>query len=249
MTQEIKVSTVIGARPQFVKAAVVSKAFAEWNTENPSLQFNEQIIHTGQHYDSDMSEVFFAELGIPACPLYVVNQDMGYTRQLLELLGPKARTTLLPNGRLFKSGAIVAGTSDWPGSPIINPFVLMEVTVTRQAPGGKGDLIGSEEDRLTIEQAVKSFTWNGAWTMGLEKETGSIEEGKSADFIVLNQNLFEVSSTEIHKTDVVKTIFKGAEVYDSSVHKDRVADLTTKEILSLLEAFQCRCRSPYRAAN
>lgn len=188
----------------------------------------------------------FAELGVPACPLFVVNQDMGYTRQLFELLGPKASETLLPNGRLFKSGAIVAGTSDWPGSPIISPYLLMEVTVTRQAPGGHGDSIGTEEDRLTIEQAVKSFTWNAAWTMGLEKETGSIEDGKSADFVVLDQNLFDVPATEIHKTEVVKTVFKGSEVYDAAIHNDRVADIETEQIWKLLEAFQCRCRSPYR---
>lgn len=52
-----KIITVIGARPQFVKAAVVSRAV------RPSFQ--EIIIHTGQHYDMDMSDVFFTELDIP----------------------------------------------------------------------------------------------------------------------------------------------------------------------------------------
>ena len=50
--------TVIGARPQFVKAAVVSKALKEYGIE-------EQIIHTGQHYDDRMSKVFWTELGLP----------------------------------------------------------------------------------------------------------------------------------------------------------------------------------------
>ena len=51
--------TVVGARPQFVKAGPVSRALAE-----EGLQ--EIIVHTGQHYDDGMSEVFFRELGIPA---------------------------------------------------------------------------------------------------------------------------------------------------------------------------------------
>ena len=203
-----------------------------------------KIDHTVVISEEDIPR--FAELGVPVCPLFVVNQDMAYTRQLFELLGPQARTTLLPNGRLFKSGAIVAGTADWPGSPIINPFVLMEVTVTRQAPGGHGDSIGAAEDRLTVEQAVKSFTWNGAWTMGLDNETGSIENGKWADFVVLDQNLFDVPATEIHKTEALKTVYKGTEVYDASIHQERVEEINTEEIWRLLDAFQCRCRSPYR---
>lgn len=54
-----KILSVIGARPQFVKAASVSRAISESQT------LSEIIIHTGQHFDKDMSEVFFTEMGIP----------------------------------------------------------------------------------------------------------------------------------------------------------------------------------------
>ncbi|MDF3838764.1 UDP-N-acetylglucosamine 2-epimerase (non-hydrolyzing) [Cupriavidus basilensis] len=56
----MKVLTVIGARPQFIKAAVVSRAFVE---HRPDV--HEILVHTGQHYDANMSDVFFDELGIP----------------------------------------------------------------------------------------------------------------------------------------------------------------------------------------
>ena len=65
MAQSILVSTVVGARPQFVKAAVVSRAFSEFNQGQHDLEFRERIVHTGQHYDHGMSEVFFSELEIP----------------------------------------------------------------------------------------------------------------------------------------------------------------------------------------
>ncbi|MBT7424668.1 MAG: UDP-N-acetylglucosamine 2-epimerase (non-hydrolyzing), partial [Flavobacterium sp.] len=54
-----KVVTVIGARPQFVKAAVLSRIIKEYNT------IEEVIIHTGQHFDANMSAVFFEEMMIP----------------------------------------------------------------------------------------------------------------------------------------------------------------------------------------
>ena len=60
----ITVLTVIGARPQFVKAAMVSRALAAMNREKQPIR--EMLVHTGQHYDRDMSDVFFQELQIPA---------------------------------------------------------------------------------------------------------------------------------------------------------------------------------------
>src|SRR5690606_9320671 len=57
----MKICTVIGARPQFIKAAVVSRSLN--SKENGKAR--EVIIHTGQHYDENMSSVFFDELEIP----------------------------------------------------------------------------------------------------------------------------------------------------------------------------------------
>lgn len=56
----MKIATIIGARPQFIKAAVVSRAFRE---HHPDVR--EVLIHTGQHYDANLSDVFFEELDIP----------------------------------------------------------------------------------------------------------------------------------------------------------------------------------------
>lgn len=55
----MKIVTIIGARPQFVKAAVVSRAFQQMQ------DVTEIIVHTGQHYDANMSDIFFEEMNIP----------------------------------------------------------------------------------------------------------------------------------------------------------------------------------------
>ena len=57
----MKICTIIGARPQFIKAAV----FSRYIRNNPSLGIHETLIHTGQHYDINMSDIFFKEMDIP----------------------------------------------------------------------------------------------------------------------------------------------------------------------------------------
>jgi predicted amidohydrolase YtcJ len=71
----------------------------------------------------------------------------------------------------------------------------------------------SPEQALTVEEAIIAFTINTAWSLRVEEETGSIEKGKWADMIVLNHNLLEIPKTEIHKTKVQRTLFKGEVVY------------------------------------
>ena len=68
MSRSIKLLVVAGARPNFMKIAPLVKAFAAHNANrselDPKLEW--QLVHTGQHYDAQMSDIFFAELGIPA---------------------------------------------------------------------------------------------------------------------------------------------------------------------------------------
>jgi UDP-N-acetylglucosamine 2-epimerase len=65
LSRSIKLVTVVGARPQFIKAAAVSRAIAAHNEKFPDSTFEEKIVHTGQHYDENMSKIFFDELEIP----------------------------------------------------------------------------------------------------------------------------------------------------------------------------------------
>ena len=60
----MRIITIIGARPQFVKAAIVSR-YIRLHNDNSSIHIEEKLLHTGQHYDYNMSQVFFEQMGIP----------------------------------------------------------------------------------------------------------------------------------------------------------------------------------------
>jgi UDP-GlcNAc3NAcA epimerase len=81
----VSVLTIIGARPQFIKAAAVSRAIAA------SWRVREAIVHTGQHFDREMSEVFFTALGIPKPEEHLNVHGGGHgvmTGRMMELLEP-----------------------------------------------------------------------------------------------------------------------------------------------------------------
>ncbi|MEI6262043.1 MAG: UDP-N-acetylglucosamine 2-epimerase [Deltaproteobacteria bacterium] len=61
----MKILTIVGARPQFIKAAMVSRVIYEHNRQNANQFIQEEIIHTGQHFDDNMSDIFFKQMQIP----------------------------------------------------------------------------------------------------------------------------------------------------------------------------------------
>jgi UDP-GlcNAc3NAcA epimerase len=65
MTSLRKLVAIVGARPQFIKAAMVSRALAEHNQAHPESGIAEVLVHTGQHFDHSMSAIFFEELQMP----------------------------------------------------------------------------------------------------------------------------------------------------------------------------------------
>ncbi len=85
----MRIATVVGARPQFVKTAVVSRAIEEYNSGCYGPKIEEILIHTGQHYDGNMSDIFFKEMRIPK-PNYSLGLGGGFqgamTGRMLEHL-------------------------------------------------------------------------------------------------------------------------------------------------------------------
>ena len=86
------------------------------------------------------------------------------------------------------------------------------------------------------------YTMGGAYAQGREHTTGSIEPGKQADFIVIDQDIFAVPVHEVHRTRVLRTVVRGQTVYDQANAAD-VIDFQNPDAATLTEQ-QPQPRSP-----
>jgi predicted amidohydrolase YtcJ len=129
------------------------------------------------------------------------------------LLGHERWFASYPIKSLQDLGATIVSGSDWAVSSM-NPFLAMATGVTRADPlyPDRGSL--NENERVSLEDMIASYTINAAFVMHQEDVTGSIEVGKSADLIVLDRNIFEVSADELRETKVERTLFKGKTVVE-----------------------------------
>ncbi len=98
--------------------------------------------------------------------------------------------------------------SDWP-VVTLNPLAGIYAAVTRQTANGghPGGLI--PEEKITVEQAVRCYTMNGAYAAFQENILGSLTPGKLADMVVLERNIFEIPAEEIKEVKVRMTIGDG----------------------------------------
>lgn len=153
----------------------------------------------------------FGKLGVTAVfqPLWACNE--AYMDLTKVQIGPVRSTYIYPAGSVLRAGGRLAYGADWSVASA-NPLEGIEVALTRVAPGGNLPPLEPDE-ALTLEQALRAYTLNVAYVNHLDKETGSLAVGKSADLIVLDRNLFETPAREIHSTKVLLTLFQGREVF------------------------------------
>jgi predicted amidohydrolase YtcJ len=125
-------------------------------------------------------------------------------------LGPKrAEEGAYVWQKLMKSGAIVSNGTDTPVERI-NPIANFYATVTRKLKDGSTFY---PDQRMSREEALKSYTWNAAYAAKEEDSKGSLAPGKLADVTVLSKNLLSVPDEEILQTKVVYTIVGGKIAY------------------------------------
>jgi predicted amidohydrolase YtcJ len=141
------------------------------------------------------------------------------TRTLIAQFGQERLRYFQPLKSLFAAGVIAGGGSDHMqkiGSlrsiNPYNPFLGMWISVSRRAKGYGGRL--HPEEALTREQAIRFYTLNNARLLFLEDRIGSLEEGKQADFVVIDRDLLTCPEDEIREARALATYLDGKCVFE-----------------------------------
>jgi len=129
------------------------------------------------------------------------------------LLGRQRTRAVGPIRSLIAAGDTVGYGSDWDNIPEPSPWLALQAMVTRQNPLAPERGYLARAEAIDIITGLEVLTINGAYGLGLEDRTGSIEVGKDADLIILNQDLLKVSPGDIHKTRVLRTILRGKTIF------------------------------------
>lgn len=124
-----------------------------------------------------------------------------------------------PMKTLLDNGVIMSSSTDAPAAAFIEGSIMNVIEVA--TTGTYSDVSASpfvKDELLTVKEALKVLTINGAWQLGLENERGSIKEGKYADFVILDTNFLNYEGEQlrtIHNVKILSTYFEGQEVYCS----------------------------------
>ena len=179
--------------------------------ENPDKKDARFRIEHAQHlHPNDIPR--FGQLGvIPAMQAIHLSSDRPWA---IERLGEKRiKEGAYMWQSLLKTGAKVINGTDVPVEPI-NPVASFFASVTRQTL--KGEPVGGyePEEKMTREQALRSYTLDAAYGAFEENIKGSIEPGKLADFTVFSKDIMKVPDEELLSTEVVRTVLGGTTIYE-----------------------------------
>jgi predicted amidohydrolase YtcJ len=119
-----------------------------------------------------------------------------------------------PTKDLLAAGAPINGGSDWPAAAAdMNPWPAIESLVTRQHPTNGSDDTFWVEQAISLDEAIPLWTTRAAAIMGFGQFAGEVAVGKSADFIVLNQDPHEIPISAVSETAAEQTWFRGVKVW------------------------------------
>jgi len=199
----------IGDRANREALNIFEEVFQDNLQEDPRFR----IEHAQHLHPDDIPR--FAELGvIPAMQAIHMSSDRPWA---IDRLGKKR----IQEGAymwqtLLKSGARIVNGTDVPVEPI-NPIASLYASVTRKTLEGEPEDGYEPAEKMTREQAIRSYTLDAAYGAFMEDIVGSIREGKLADFTILDKDFMTIPEEEMLDIEVVMTIIDGEIVYDATV--------------------------------
>jgi predicted amidohydrolase YtcJ len=195
-------------------------AIAAARRANPHGQLRHELAHAGYIAPQDIGR--FAELNAVAEFSPVIWYPSPIIDAVIEVVGERAKH-YWPMRTLVASHAPLAAGSDWPSVvPSMDPWGGIQAMVTRSDPYHKSTQTLWPEEAIGLADALRIYTLGGAAALRREAQTGSIVVGKSADFIVLDRNLFKIPTSQINAARVQMTFFQGRMVYQHAApHNSR----------------------------
>ena len=182
--------------------------------QNKPRDARHHIVHMQLMHSDDIDR--FRKLDVVANiqPLWASPEDTYISELTIPVVGPERTEWIYPFGAIANSGAVIAHGSDWPVTTM-NPFHAIQVAVTRRGPDEIERPAWTPQHLMDLYTVLNGYTQGGAYLMRRENSSGSLELGKKANLMVLNQDLFEIPKTAIHKTKVLLTFYQGEIVYQS----------------------------------
>ena len=191
------------------------RAYEKVNKEFPVAPTRSSITHSSFMSQKAIAGAAKLGIGVDLQPAWLYLD----ARTLVAQFGEKRLSYFIPLASLFKAGVVAGGGSDHMqkiGSlrsvNPYNPFLGMWVAVTRKARWHNRPI--HLEQALNRQQMIRFYTINNAWLMRYEKEVGSLEKGKRADFVVVDRDLLTCSADDIRLTKVLSTWLDGRKVYE-----------------------------------
>ncbi|MEJ2248127.1 MAG: amidohydrolase [Candidatus Lokiarchaeota archaeon] len=174
--------------------------YKELLKEFPKLNHRHRIEHASMLKNDVIKDM--KELGlIASCQPPFLNSEYKW---LEKRLGKERCKYTYPFKSIIDSGVILTAGSD---CPVEDPDVIMGI----HAMVNRNGFI--PEECVSVEEAIKAYTINGAYASFQEDIKGTIEKGKLADFVILNENPLKIPKNEIKNLKILETIIRGETVY------------------------------------
>ncbi len=190
--------------------AILLDMMEKINAENKPRDRRWRIEHCQHLRRIDIDR--YGRLGLVASvqPYHAIDDGCWAERKI----GPERARTTYAFKSLQRAGAVLVFGSDWTVAPL-DPLAGIYAAVTRRTLDGKNPDGWIPEEKISLEEAIKSYTVRAAYAEFSEKEKGSLEPGKLADLVVLDRDLFRVEPDEFLKARVVLTMVDGRIVHSS----------------------------------
>ncbi len=185
----------------------VLDSYAKVAAALPGRDLRSRVIHDGLATPAIQSRLVAEHVYVDNNPPFVY-----FLGKHFQHYGPERLRWAYPGKSYFDNGIVASGGSDTYVTPL-SPWWGIWASVVRKEQNSGAVL--APEERLTVSQAIQQYTYNGALAGFDEKNKGSLEAGKLADFIVIDRDIFTVSVNELKDVHVLSTWIGGREMYRS----------------------------------